>query len=634
MRINLTGDSGSGTQTIAGPGGVSLATLAPPPGDGVSTASSTGSGGGFVGSNENSSNATATAAVSAYIAAESMSVTGNVSIKADSKTNAKANTSNSTGGFVGIGRSHATTDQSSTTKAYVADGSVIGAGGNVTIEADSNHLTGGSSTAKAGGFAADVRAYMTSTIGYDTEAYVGEGAKIVAAGHVGITSEANADADTKSYADGRGFGGGGYATSSMTISSDSQSLVDLGNNAIIIADTAALRATTTHVDLDTEAKGYGAGFVGISDASATISAQALNRTRIGSGASLTGYNGVDLAANFSDVDTYSYSYAKVTGLFGDVDSDANNTTTLTSRVIADPRTLTPRAQVTAGPRSANDPNLDNPSGDTGALPRLALYVNTTNSSIDISADADHTKRALATGGSDTDVDNNQTRTIQWNADVHVFSGQSPELVISDTGKIDKAVNISVKTAANANQTSGTIASTESEIFVNDIVNDDPGQVYFNDAGDASGSGSTGISGSGSAWDFSDTYSRVLITNNWDKPLKINNIDVVNTTANPLVDLNGKAVSLTFDIERTVAPTLVRGPQRGRLRSHHQRHDQQPDRRNRHPRRRRHHRRPRSRRGRRQRPNVTRPHIHLGPPRPAGRHRRRGHPRQRRHDLQR
>jgi hypothetical protein len=74
LRINLTGDSGSGTQTIVGPGGISLAMLAPPPGDGVSTASSTGSGGGFVGVNENSANATASADVSAYIAADSMSV--------------------------------------------------------------------------------------------------------------------------------------------------------------------------------------------------------------------------------------------------------------------------------------------------------------------------------------------------------------------------------------------------------------------------------------------------------------------------------------------------------------------------------------------------------------------------------
>ena len=57
FRINIlasTVDTQFGPQRIVGPGGVALATLAPPPGDGVSTASATGSGGGFVGVNDNS----------------------------------------------------------------------------------------------------------------------------------------------------------------------------------------------------------------------------------------------------------------------------------------------------------------------------------------------------------------------------------------------------------------------------------------------------------------------------------------------------------------------------------------------------------------------------------------------------
>ena len=49
---------------------------------------------------------------------------------------------------------------------------------------------------------------------------------------------------------------------------------------------------------------------------------------------------------------------------------------------------------------------------------------------------------------------------------------------------------------------------------------------------------------------------MLITNHWNDPLKINNIDVVNTTVNPCVDLKGPNVSLTFALERTVAATLV------------------------------------------------------------------------------
>ena len=150
---------------------------------------------------------------------------------------------------------------------------------------------------------------------------------------------------------------------------------------------------------------------------------------------------------------------------------------------------------------------------------------------------------------------NQTRTVNWNADVHIL-GQSPELVIGANGEILKAVNVSVRTAANAQQTSGTIAAGEAEVFVNDLRNSSSGQVYFNDAGDAVGTGTVSISGSGSTWDFSDTYRQVLITNHSNKTLRINNIDVVNTVANPLVDLNGRNVSLTFAIDRVVTPTLV------------------------------------------------------------------------------
>ena len=64
--------------------------------------------------------------------AASLSATGDVSVSADSATKARATTSNDTGGFVGIGKTYATTDQSSTTEAYVGANTSIGAGGDVS----------------------------------------------------------------------------------------------------------------------------------------------------------------------------------------------------------------------------------------------------------------------------------------------------------------------------------------------------------------------------------------------------------------------------------------------------------------------------------------------------------------------
>ena len=145
--------------------------------------------------------------------------------------------------------------------------------------------------------------------GYDTFA------KIAAAGYVGITSDANVDAETYSYADGRGFGGGGYAETKFDIV-DSQSLVTLGDNAVVIAGTTALRATTSNMNLNADAKGYGAGFVGVSDNFAKINIDAENKVELVSGSSLTGYRGVDIEAIFNNVNTYAYSYGRVTGAFG------------------------------------------------------------------------------------------------------------------------------------------------------------------------------------------------------------------------------------------------------------------------------------------------------------------------------
>ncbi|MGB7963029.1 MAG: hypothetical protein WCF12_08765, partial [Propionicimonas sp.] len=187
LRLNLTSsviDTTYGSQTVVGPGGVSLAVLLPPPGDGFSTAKANGSGGAFYAANTNTSTSTSTATVTAYIGSDSLTTTGDVAISAQSETNARATASNDTGGFIGTGDATATTSQSSTTKAYLADGTTVGAGGNVTITAESQHSTEGSAKAKAKGGIGLADASMTSAAAWDTQATLGAGAKIVAAGNV------------------------------------------------------------------------------------------------------------------------------------------------------------------------------------------------------------------------------------------------------------------------------------------------------------------------------------------------------------------------------------------------------------------------------------------------------------------
>ena len=147
----------------------------------------------------------------------SATVTGNVAILADSETNASATVSNSTGGFVGVGKANASTSQTSTTEAYVGGTTIIGAGGDVSVDATSLHITGGNARADAGGFAADVRVEHGLDALLQHAGEPRSGAKIVAAGHVGVTSDGKTRASTSSYADGRGFGGGGYANTGIGI---------------------------------------------------------------------------------------------------------------------------------------------------------------------------------------------------------------------------------------------------------------------------------------------------------------------------------------------------------------------------------------------------------------------------------
>ncbi|MCB1998993.1 MAG: LEPR-XLL domain-containing protein, partial [Rhodoferax sp.] len=565
LRIDLTSSTlPAASQKIVGAGGVSLVERLPLLGDGVSTASAIGSGNGFVGAGNNRSEVRISADVTATVASTSLSTTrvagsliatGDVSVHADSLTNANTRASNSAGGFVGAGTSGGTIDQASATTATIAAGANVGADGDVTVRATSLHVTRGFSQALAGGFAADVHANMDSTVHYETQADLRSGAKVVAGGHVDVSAIGNLDGLTRTYADGRGFGGGGYANTNFTVTDGSRSTVTIGDNAIVTADTLALRALTTQMRLRTEASGVGAGFVAVSKNNSNLTVDALNTVLIGSGANLSGYKGVDIAARFTGVNTFAYSQTKVMGVFGYLESNPRNLTSLVSGVVADPRTLVPRAQVTAGPRDRLDGDLSHPVGDAGSLDYLALHVDTTNQIIRIDRDSDIGRYALAAGGDNGELKDNQTRKVTWNADVHIL-GQSPELVIGAHGEILKAVNVSVRTAANAQQTSGTIAAGEAEVFVNDLRNSSSGQVYFNDGGDATGDGTVSIGGSGSTWDFSDTYRQVLITNHSNKTLRINNIDVVNTVANPLVDLNGKNVSLTFAVDRVVTPTLV------------------------------------------------------------------------------
>ena len=70
-----------------------------------------------------------------------------------------------------------------------------------------------------------------------------------------------------------------------------------------------------------------------------------------------------------------------------------------------------------------------------------------------------------------------------------------------------------------------------------------------------------IAGAGGTWTFRETLEWVRITNESDRDIEINNIDVTSSNK-PLVWLNpDNSVPLTFTINAEVAPTLIEHQQR-------------------------------------------------------------------------
>ena len=566
LRIQINTDTVAGTQMITGPGGASLSLTATPPGDGLSSAKAKGSGGAVFTLGSNSSNVTASPSVTAYVGNGSfISVDHSVEIASTSSTNLSAWAKNGSGGLIAIGRADATVNQSgNTSNAYVDSNARIIAVDNFTVSASSNNNASASGEAKAAGGIGVARGNGTTTIKYTTSASLNSESDVLAGGYANVSANTTVNGSSTGYADGKGFGADGHADATTTIGTSSSSpattTASIGTGASLIATRTRVGATVSSVEASASGKAYGAGFYGEGFGNGTVNDWATNTVTIGNGAKITGYEGVDLIANFSNIHTDAYGFARATGLFGFVESHGDNTTTLVGAVNGSTDTAN-HALVTAGPRDddANLHDLAHPTG-TGTT-RLALYVETSNdeSTINVHRDADVSRRALAAGDSHTGGSGKtETQTIAWGVtDVTILSGRSPVLVISSGGHIDKAVEVTVHdTVTNTDKHQGdTISSGVANIFVNDIVNPGPGNVVMRGDTVSGGNGTEGNTTTNGNWTYVDTLSSVRITNNWAKDLEINNINVVGTGV-PLVTLSPSSPGLRFNIFRKVSGSLV------------------------------------------------------------------------------
>jgi len=477
--INFTATGGNG-QTLFGPNDVSLRTIAPPPGNGISESSgSGGSGGGFAGGHP-AGKTIINHNVSSYVAATLVKAGRDVTINSISSANGSAYASNGSGGFIQVGAADAFLEFHNTNLGYIgvdagggtfdATGVYIQSGRLVSVHATSSLNGTVSSNADGGGFISDSDAESHLDVDGATRAITGGAADVHADALSVLARYSHIDVEMTSDATSGGLFGGAEATTSGTVDPDTQVLVQ------------------------------------------------------GSNATLTGLEGVDLRALAENINV-SESSDGTCYCIGDSDSNTDvNVDTDTDVIAASGATLTVGPRVFAG---AGIPTEDETVGiggagnalqDPGGFPHLALFA-----------------RADGTEG------DNQ---IDWNSDLVVLSGPVPRLHVNSNGDIVKAINVTINGGQNAVGSSVGVSS----FSVDNIANEDPGEVLFQ-AG--------AITGAGSTWDFRDSFDLVKILNESSRTMTVNNIDVINRTVQPFVDLQSPgAPSLTYDVVRSVAPTLV------------------------------------------------------------------------------
>lgn len=471
--IDMTG--GSGNQILYGPGDISLRVIAPPAGDGTSSVSAKGGGGGGLAIGFPSSSIVATPSVTANIGADLVVAGDDVEVKSYAQGKVTAYTENAGGGFIQVG----TTD----------------------------------ATAK---YNAENNAFIGNDPGMN-----GTGVDIVAQGDVFVT--ARTDADVASRA--RSVGGGFLAFAD----SDSHGAIDqgvagatavIGNNANVSGRGIAVNAGYDAARLSVTARSEAGGFTGTSIADAYDNSGLAAGVRIGGGAKVDGREGVDLRVlNFNIYDKGGAVNASASfyGLSIPDDTDHEDGT-LDSSIVTDDNAL-----IIAAPRISGDTALD--TTDLGALPSLALL-----------SEINSPRGGMVT---------------TWNADVVLQSGPSPTLVVNSAGKVVKAINVTVDGGH------GVDYQTNAGSFnVDDIINDDRGQAMFKSSGGSISEAAAGFP----LFTFRDTYREVTLTNESDRTMIVNDVDVINRTATtPAHEVFIRIptdIAFEFDVTHDFKPTVV------------------------------------------------------------------------------
>ncbi|MGY3658239.1 hypothetical protein [Bradyrhizobium sp. USDA 376] len=479
--------------------------------------------------------------------ADLVSAGGDVVIKAQSTTNATSNAEDEGGGFVGLGIPTADSDQNGPnhkTLAYVSDGTRIEANGGVSVLALTLNQAQAAAHVITGGLVGVAIGHTHSRISVDTLATINNNAAILAGGDLIVAAEVRSNQSANTDATGVGLGGDANASAEATLGGNTN--VEVGTAAklegrivVLSASDGDVRATGNQALMSVVAisEGDGGGLVAVGTASSTVNVEIPLNIKVNGFATITGWEGVDFRTSYNAIFTKARANSSATGLFGGVDSSSSNTTKLHSDVNS-----ASNAIVTATPRVDGDPVLL-PSVHP-STPRLAFDIDMTNqpetgpgAMAIISENPDHVRALGFSLSGSPHRDPDVVATIEFDSNVVIYSGQSPVLIVGENGAIERQVNVDVDIGSFIN--------------VHDIINNDPGDVYF--------AAADHINGSGGTWEFRDNYHHVLLINKSKLDMNVQDIKVldVDPADKPQVDIsNTGSRGLTFKLKRDVSPTLI------------------------------------------------------------------------------
>jgi hypothetical protein len=321
------------------------------------------------------------------------------------------------------------------------------------------------------------------------------------------------------------------------------SQVVVGKGVVLQAKTVDLNAQVAKIDATARAEAW--SFIPIligvdtAFADARVNVDSMTDVTIGGDlpaadrTSITGTEGVDIRAHHDDVTTTRQAGRLAVALIPPQAARALGDDKLTNTV-----TGPVGATVYAGARTAATPLVKraNYPDESGPFAPLALFVEAANNNY--TQNSDHSIHKADRYFDTNSATDHQTRTITWNSDVVISTGQTPELIVDANGNVAKATEVTVNGVKNP--AVGThVINAAGNIVVGNITNTGSiGDVIFEALGGKITRANVAPIG-GHNWStfyFNENFSGVRIANESTGNLVLNGIDLIHTTGQPHVDL--------------------------------------------------------------------------------------------------